>query len=166
MKKRVLGALAAVGILLVVIGAIVAEMWFAPAGTDNVNEPLPGGLHLADFTQHKTGEFMDGDAHHESNGTVRVLERDGAFWLRFEGYDATSGPDVYFYFTEKSNARSPANVESGLKLLTPGGRDGGEATKRGNFNIALPEGFDPNKWRGITAWCDDFNVVFGTAELA
>ncbi|MGB1697011.1 MAG: hypothetical protein ACPHK8_01270, partial [Thermoplasmatota archaeon] len=91
MKKRVIGALAGLGLVIVVVGAIVAEMWFIPEGSDQADESLPGGMGMADFVEHKSGAFLDGDAHHDAEGTVRVLERDGSFWLRFEGYEATPG---------------------------------------------------------------------------
>jgi hypothetical protein len=151
----------------VVMGIMVAAMiWFVPEGTDSVQEALPGGMALEDFAVVKAGEFQDGDGSHQASGSVKLLQEGSNYYLRFEGYDATPGPDVYFYLTEQANARSTDAVEEGLKLLTPGGRDGGEATKRGKFNIPLPADFEPARWHGITVWCDDFNVIFGTAELA
>jgi hypothetical protein len=160
MKKWAwVGAFAVIGIL------VAAMIWFVPEGTDSVQEPLPDGMEREDFGVVKSGEFQDGDGSHHASGSVKLLQEGAYYYLRFENYEATSGPDVYFYLTEQANARSTSDVESGMKLLTPGGRDGGEATKRGAFNIPLPADFDPSKWNGITLWCDDFNVVFGTAEL-
>lgn len=145
--------------------AIVANTWFVPEGTQTVDESFPEGMMMEDFTSVKSGAFKDGDSSHDASGTVSILQDKEGYFLRFENYQATSGPDVFFYLTEKAEARSTSDVESGLKILTPGGADGGEATKRGNFNIPLPADFNPDKWNGMTVWCDDFNVVFGTATL-
>lgn len=154
------GLFAAVGVL------VAAMIWFVPEGTDQVNEEFPQTPGGDGYSKLKSGTFQDGDSSHSVSGTVELWEDQNGFILRFENYEATSGPDVYFYLTEQANARSTSDVEGGMKLATPGGRDGGEATKRGNFNIPLPSDFDPSKWHGITVWCDDFNVVFGTAAIA
>jgi hypothetical protein len=48
----------------------------------------------------------------------------------------------------------------------PGGAEDGEATLRGNFNVPLPAGFDPAAYQGLAAWCERFDVLFGSAALA
>lgn len=149
------------GLVVLAVVAVAAYPIFAPKASTVLDQPaMPGA------TTHATGQWRDGEVGHTARGTVTVVQGgDGAWALRFEGYDATAGPDVYFFLTPGAMPRTTAEVESGLRVLVPGGSDGGEATLRGNFNVPLPADFDPARYRGIAAWCDQFNVLFGWAAL-
>jgi hypothetical protein len=73
---------------------------------------------------------------------------------------------VYFYLSPVAQPARTQDVESGLRLVVPGGDEDGEATVRGNFNVPLPAGFDPAAYQSLAAWCDRFDVLFGYATLA
>ena len=154
---------AVAGVLVVLaIGAVVAYPIFAPKPTTQVNEAAMAGAQTL-----AQGTFQGaGDGIHQASGRV-LLQRDGgSYYLRFEDYEATSGPDVFFYLTSTADARTTQQVESGLRVLVPGGSDGGEATLRGSFNVPLPADFDPARYRGLAIWCDQFDTLFGSAALA
>lgn len=161
LRRRPRRALAIAGVALAVL-AIGLFPLFAPKGSVSVDQPPPG----AEFQEAKRGTFRDGAPGHAVSGTVTLLRGPEGDVLRFEDYRATAGPDVYFYLTPSADPRTTREVESGLRVLVPGGDEDGEATLRGNFNVPLPAGFDPAAFRGLAAWCDRFDVLFGSASLA
>lgn len=113
----------------------------------------------------KTGTFQGADRYHHVSGTVTLYRLDdGSHLLRFEDYEATDGPDVYVYLTPGGPEGSDVEGD-GLKVLVPGGGEDGQATLRGNFSVPLPGDVDPDDWSGVAIWCEDFNVLFGGAEL-
>lgn len=150
--------------VLALVAAAAAAPLFLPKASQTVSQPL-ADVGAAPMLV-KEGRFVDGEPAHHAEGRVAVYRGDHGHFLRFEGYDATAGPDVYFYLTPKPDARTTAEVEGGLRVLVPGGDDDGEATLRGDFNVPLPAGFDPAAYQGIVAWCDRFDVRFGSASWA
>jgi hypothetical protein len=153
-------------IAVLALAAVVAIPYFAPKPSTLVDQGLPMGMEEAQFTEAARGAFRDGAPGHHAEGTARVLQGPEGWYLRLEGYEATAGPDVYFFLSPVAEPRSTEDVESGVRVLVPGGSDEGEATLRGNFNVPLPQGFDPARHRSLVAWCDNFNVLFGVAPLA
>lgn len=148
-----------VGVVAALLAAGAALYVFAPRPEQQRAEAAPEGRVLA------SGEFRDGDAFHSVRGTVRVVEVEGRHVLRFEGYDATSGPDVYVYLTRAPRASSVEEVEGGGVLVrapTPTG----QATLRGDFNLDVPEGVAIGDYAGVAIWCERFDVLFGYAQIA
>lgn len=156
-RRKLAFAAAIVGAAILV--AAGAWYWLAPKPEVDRAEAEPAGAAL------KTGAFQDGDALHHASGTVRIVESDTGRVLRFDDYDATSGPAVYIYLTPTAHATTANEVEAqGVRILAPSGT--GEATLRGDFNIALPADVDVSAYGGVAIWCERFDVLFGYAELA
>lgn len=59
--------------------------------------------------------------------------------------------------------RSEAAPE-GTTLRT-GTLEDGEATLRGDLNVRLPEGADPDAYTGLAVWCRRYDVLFGWAAV-
>ena len=148
-------------IALIVIGGVVAFLLFAPKATttlsQSIDEAGPGLVAL------KSASFSGADSFHKVSGTVALYAGPDGHFLRFEGYEATSGPDVYFYLSATPDASY--NGGERLKVRFPGGADDGQATLRGDFNVPLPEAFDPAAWSSAIVWCDRFSVRFGSASF-
>ncbi|MGQ0535320.1 MAG: DM13 domain-containing protein [Methanobacteriota archaeon] len=162
-KQRNWLAIGLVALVAIAAAAYVGLTYFAPEGSTALDEDASAGAATL-----ASGSFSRADSLHNVQGTVSV-QRDasGVYFLRFEDYEATDGPDVFFYVVEKGQDPASANPETyGMKVLAPGGADGGEATLRGNFNVPLPAGFDAARYGGVAVWCDQFNVLFGSATLA
>lgn len=176
MKRNTLIGLAVAAVVALVMGVVAYQTWFAPVDAKTVDQDFPdlgtssqSGSHSdAQPTALRSGSFTGADDFHYASGTVDLYRAaDGTYVLRFEDYDARSGPDVYLYLTKNAGDASTAAVEGdGLRILVPGGANGGQATLRGNFNVDLPAGTDALAYGGITIWCDDFNQFFGSAPLA
>ncbi|HEV8360343.1 MAG TPA: DM13 domain-containing protein [Candidatus Thermoplasmatota archaeon] len=164
MQQRKLVLLAVAGVV-VVVAAAVGFVYLAPKGSTTVAQELPAGAMMG--SEARGGTLRDGAALHHSEGSVKLLEGQDGWFLRFEDYDATSGPDVYFYLTRGTSDWSAAEVEgNGVRVPVPGGAADGQATLRGDFNVPLAGGVDPAQYRGLAVWCRNFDTLFGYAALA
>lgn len=161
MRRATKWSLLGIGIvLLLVVGFVVAERYFFPEKATRVNEAAPQGTQVL-----KMGSF-EGKAGHHVSGTVKLLRVDDVYYLRFENYEQTQGPDVFVYLTPSDSPDSKNEIQQGIKVLIDGGADGGESTKTGNFNQRLPDDFQPDVYHGVGIWCENFSVPFGAASLA
>ncbi|MDY6764321.1 MAG: DM13 domain-containing protein [Halobacteria archaeon] len=155
--------ISAVAIVVLISGIVVINEYFLPEAATQVDEPQSGNSTMS-AELIKVGEFSGKTGHHVS-GTVKILKDDQGYYLRFEDYEQTQGPDVYVYLTPAEDPDTTSEIENGIKVLIDGGAEGGESTKVGNFNQRLPDNFDPNRYNGVAIWCDDFSVPFGAATL-
>lgn len=159
------------------LGVVVYAEWFAPEPSTRADAPLPelgtpddGAEETGQTTAPsplRAGDFVGADDFHFARGTVQLFQAaNGTYLLRFEGYDAREGPDVYLYLTREAGDSTTAEVEGdGLRVRVPGGEGDGRATVRGSFNVFLPEGTEALAYGGVTIWCDQFNHFFGHAPL-
>ena len=163
MRLRVL-AVAVLG-LGALVAAAVAPL-FLPEPSTFRDDPLPA--MMAGAAAVRSGTFTGSDDFHYAHGAVSLHQAaDGSWLLRFEGYGARDGPDVYLYLTRLAGDSTRERVEGeGLRLAVPGGSEDGRATVRGSFNVPLPAGVDPMQYGGITIWCERFDHFFGHAPLA
>lgn len=169
MQRNTLVVGVAVALAVVVVGYLVADAYFLPEASTRVDEPLPDAMmddhgmdEMAEGMPHAVarGTFSGADALHSVSGAVALYEGEDGWFLRFEDYEATDGPDVYFYLVKGDGA-----VEEGYRVLVPGGEEG-RATLRGNFNVPLEgDAMDWSAYDGVVVWCDRFDVRFGSATL-
>ncbi len=153
-------------LIVAAIAALAIGAWFAwdlfgPKGTTDVNEDLDRSDPT--LTALATGAFRGADSLHKVSGTVTLYDAAEGPFLRFENYEATSGPDVYFYVSTDDGG--DYNAGTVLRVPVPDGAEDGQATLRGTFNVPLPPGAGTN-WASVIVWCDDFSVKFGHASLA
>lgn len=148
------GAVVGVG----VVGLTANELFAPERSTAVVEAEEPLGTPL------KRGEFV-GKTNHRVSGTVTLYEDDEGFFLRFEEYEQTQGPDVFVYLTPAADPETTSEVRAGVRVLIDGGADGGESTKEGTFTQRLSAALDPTGYMGVSIWCDRFSVPFGAATL-
>ena len=173
-RKAVILSIAGLFVAIPLLILVAMSDRFLPERTEQLSEDLPRSNETgADEPMGMgsdavvVGEGMwSGQAGHSASGRVSLIQVGGEHYLRFEDFEMTSGPMVYLYLTPAAEADTEAEIDDGLRILIDGGADGGEATKRGTFNQLLPAGLDLAKYHGVAAWCDDFNVPFGTAALS
>tara|TARA_B110000211_G_C13817688_1_gene437780 strand:+ start:176 stop:715 length:540 start_codon:yes stop_codon:yes gene_type:complete len=124
-------------------------------------------VELSEGAQYyKSGVCVDGEVHHTCEGNISVMEENGSYFLYFEDYDATDGPDVWFYMTVEGNEEDTEKVEDeGLLIVTPQTEDG-RAEVEGTFSIPLPEDYDPDAWAGLTVWCEQYSLSMGSVALS
>ena len=100
----------------------------------------------------KSGDFASADAVHDVKGSVQLRGAGDRLSLRFTNYDATSGPDVFFYLAHDGTF-DPAKA---LKVRVPDGGTEGQATLRGNFSVPVEGAHDPNSYSRLVVWCERF----------
>lgn len=176
----------ATGIVVVVVVVVVAffAYWFGPWHlfvNRTADEALPGAPAVVD-----AGGGQDGDAQggalgggdapapksvlaegtfrslaHESSGTAKLIEADGATFLRFEQLDVLSGPDLRVYLTAApADADASAFGEERLVVDL-----GGLRANQGNLTYEIPAGVPVDDVRSVSIWCRRFSVGFGVAPL-
>lgn len=89
---------------------------------------------------------------HPAEGQVRIVETGRKKILRYENYKTINGPDVHVYL---------ATDEKATEFIDLGPIKGTE----GNINYDIPEGTDLEKYHYALTWCEDFGVLFNSADL-
>ena len=156
------------------IGLVLAAPKFLPKDEVVLNQDAPpGSMDSMDgmddgqptITVERSGTWKDGDSRHAASGTIDLVDVDGKPYLRFTDFKMTSGPDVYLYLTESATPRSTSDVEGDgvrINVVTDEDKDA-RLNERGTFFVALDVP-DLDRYQGVAAWCDDFNVLFGSAS--
>ncbi|HEV8386617.1 MAG TPA: DM13 domain-containing protein [Nitrososphaera sp.] len=93
-----------------------------------------------------------GDGIHDAKGTATVIPVDSGNVLRLEEFKSTNGPDLYVYLSTDKGATEFVNL-------------GRLKANIGNQNYDIPAGTDLTKYDTVLVWCQQFSVLFGSAEL-
>ncbi|MCU0352249.1 MAG: DM13 domain-containing protein [Cytophagales bacterium] len=109
-------------------------------------DELPTGL-----TASRTGMFQ-GAGRYMVSGKVSLLQNTDKLVLRLENFSSSSGPDLKVYLSKDTRATSFINLGE-LKALN------------GNFNYEVDKNQYDSDFKYVLIWCEDFSVLFGTAEL-
>lgn len=94
-----------------------------------------------------------GDEFHDATGIAKVLAVGDAKVLRLEAFRSTNGPDLYVYLSTDKEATDFVSL-------------GRLKANIGNQNYDIPEGTDLSRYSTVLVWCQQFSVLFGSAELA
>jgi hypothetical protein len=125
-----------------------------------VNEDFAAaGSRPGDRTAVSSGKFHA--VAHPGSGEATVYRLgDGSYVLRLEKLDIFNGPALYVYAVAAPDANDSETVLE-ADTLNLGPLKG----NRGNQTYQLPAGFDAEKYRSISIWCERFSVNFATAPL-
>lgn len=94
-----------------------------------------------------------GTGGHPASGTVRVVRGGDASYLRYENFKTINGPDLYVYLAADLDAKDFVNLGE-LKAT------------EGNVNYEIPAGTDLNKYHYALVWCEQFGVLFNSADIS
>jgi hypothetical protein len=92
------------------------------------------------------------DGIHDATGGARIISVDQRNVLRLEEFRSTNGPDLYVYLATDKDASDFVNL-------------GRLKANIGNQNYEIPDGTDLSKYDTVLIWCQQFSVLFGSAEL-
>ena len=109
-------------------------------------DDLPTGL-----TASRTGMFQ-GAGRYRVSGKASLLQNTDKLVLRLENFSSSSGPALKVYLSKDTRATSFVNLGE-LKALN------------GNFNYEVDKNRYNADFRYVLIWCEEFSVLFGTAEL-
>ncbi|MFM9908664.1 MAG: DM13 domain-containing protein [Chitinophagaceae bacterium] len=97
-----------------------------------------------------TGSFTSGV--HTTSGTAKIFDDKGTKKLRLENFKTDSGPDLKVYLSKDKNATGFINIS---KLRS--------ATGNQNYDITGMPDFVQYKY--VLIWCEQFGVLFGSAQI-
>lgn len=134
-----------------------------------VNDALPGTLSKETSSGTTESKTLTGDAKGEANisepvsivdtaahpasGVVRVVKTGSDTIVRYENYKTINGPDVRVYLANDLKAKDFVDL-------------GPIKGTEGNINYAVPDGVDVDTYRYVLTWCEDFSVLFNSADLS
>lgn len=90
---------------------------------------------------------------HPASGVVRIVRNAGETILRYENYKTINGPDVRVYLAKDLKAKEYVDL-------------GPIKGTEGNINYTVPKGIDISQYRYALTWCEDFSVLFNSAEIS
>ena len=99
-----------------------------------------------------SGSFVDADDFHKVSGTMRIVSDQDMRYLRLEDFKSTNGPDLKVYLSDDlqaSNYISLGDLKGNI----------------GNQNYEIPENINLEDYKYTLIWCEQFSVLFGSAEL-
>jgi len=116
----------------------------APEAEDETMDPAFLGL---------SGMFMDGEKNYKTSGTIQTINADDGFYLRFEDFQTTNGPNLFVYLIQPGTETTEGISLGALKGNT------------GNQNYLVPEDVDLTQYSTVVIWCRAFDADFGFGEL-
>lgn len=90
---------------------------------------------------------------HPASGVVRIVRNADETILRYENYKTINGPDVRVYLAKDLGAKEYVDL-------------GPIKGTEGNINYTVPKGVDISQYRYALTWCEDFSVLFNSAEIS
>lgn len=91
-------------------------------------------------------------AAHPASGTVRVVKNGDETIVRYENYKTINGPDLRVYLA--TDLKATSYVDLGKIKGT-----------EGNINYTVPADVNVVDYRYVLTWCEDFSVLFNSADL-
>jgi Electron transfer DM13 len=89
---------------------------------------------------------------HPASGSVSLLKNNQQYILRYENFKTINGPDLRIYLSTDLEATD--FVDLGELKAT-----------EGSVNYTIPLGTDISKYRYALVWCEDFGVLFNSADI-
>ena len=139
-------------IAALLIGAVPVATWaLAPLFIETRADVAPPSDFPVLVLQ---GTWQGVDDFHYASGTAKILgDGRGQFVLRIEAFRVRNGPDIHLFLSE-DRAVGAGDVDLGSVPAT-----------MGNYNVAIPIGFDPATVHFALVHCVPANFLFASAEL-
>ncbi len=115
---------------------------------NQANESTPPAIMISEPVS-----IVDTPAH-PASGQVRIVRNGDETIVRYENYKTINGPDVRVYLANDLDAKGEY-VDLGLIKGT-----------EGNINYSVPAGVNIDDYRYVLTWCEDFSVLFNSADLS
>ena len=106
-----------------------------------------------------SGRFVTTEQDHPTNGTAKIVEKNGKRYLEFsKGFTTARGPKVRVVLHRKSTVPVNLKEENYVTLANLKSFDGAQ-------RYEIPANFDLDDFKSVAIWCEEFNVTFGFARL-
>ncbi len=123
------------------------------AACNNVPEEMAEDEVPVDGEILAVGDFVD--EVHPTSGQVEVVEdaEEGTLSLVMTDFLSDNGPDLFVYLATDTSATDVIDL-------------GALRATSGTLNYEIPGGAYDAKYDHVLIWCDQFSVLFGSAQLA
>ncbi|MEO0934550.1 MAG: DM13 domain-containing protein [Cyanobacteria bacterium J06641_2] len=106
-----------------------------------------------------SGSFVTTEQDHPTNGTAKIVEKNGKRYLEFsKGFTTARGPKVRVVLHRNSTVPVNLNKRNYVTLAALKSFDGAQ-------RYEIPANFDLDDFKSVAIWCEEFNVTFGFARL-
>ena len=95
---------------------------------------------------------LSGNMSYKVSGTAKLIEDNGVKTVRLENFSSSNGPDLKVYLAKDARASSFINLGN-LKSVS------------GNQNYPISSMINNSEYKFILIWCQQFGVLFGSAEI-
>ena len=95
---------------------------------------------------------LNGNMSYKVSGTAKLIEDNGVKSVRLENFSSSNGPDLKVYLAKDARASSFINLGN-LKSVS------------GNQNYPISSMINNSEYKFILIWCQQFGVLFGSAEI-
>lgn len=142
-------------LIILIILVILGYYFISPLLIDNkIDDDFPINTNSPEvFEELYLGSFIDADNFHKTSGEAKIIQSEDKKYLRFENFEATNGPDLKVYLSNDLQASD---------FISLGDLKG----NIGNQNYELPVNFNQEDYPYVLIWCEQFSVLFGSAELS
>ena len=153
MKKVIIA-----GVVLVVLG--IAFYGISPLFRNKImNDLVPAPAPNTPSTENPSTDIsvkipIVATTAHPASGFVRVVKtNDDKTYIRYENYKTINGPDLQIWLAKDQKGTDYVNLGS-LKAT------------EGNINYEVPSGVNISDYHYVLTWCQDFSVLFNSADLS
>jgi hypothetical protein len=133
------------------ITAFIAVLLFTACKKETNTTNTPSGDPVPSGTVLVQGN-LSGSGGHNVSGIVKVYSDNGNKTVRLENFSTTNGPDLKVYLSKDLNAS--AFINAGNLRSTSGNQ---------NYNLNVMPDF--SQYRYVLIWCQQFGVLFGSAQV-
>lgn len=146
--------------------SLASVVLFSTAIAEVASSPIASALPVSTSSQVITqntliasGSFVTVDQDHPTEGTARIVEKNGKRYLEFDGaFTTATGPDVNVVLHRKDSI--PVNLTEGEYITLAALK-----TFNGSQGYELPDDLDLSEFKSVGIWCREFNVTFGYASF-
>ncbi|CAN5620064.1 hypothetical protein BH10BAC2_BH10BAC2_45550 [soil metagenome] len=133
----------------ILIALLLLQM-FACSKKDTAATTVDDDLPPASSTTVAQGSFINGV--HSTSGTATIVDDKGVKKLVLENFKTEAGPDLKVYLSNDLKASLFINL-------------GDLKSTNGNLVYSVNSGTDLNTYKYTLIWCEQYAVLFGSAEL-
>ena len=130
---------------------MVAVLLISCSKDDNTNTATVNDPAVTTGTVLVQGSLI-GNMNYTVSGTAQVIEDNGSRSVRLENFSSSNGPDLKVYLSKDANASSFINL-------------GNLKSTNGNQNYAITGTVTISEYKYVLIWCQQFGVLFGSAQL-
>lgn len=108
-----------------------------------------------------SGEFRNADANHRGSGMASISQAaNGQLSLSLSNFQTIPGPDLKVWLIKAANVQNSDDVKASEYVSL-----GALKSPDGDQEYAIPADVKVDDYKSVAIWCEQFGVLFTTADL-